>query len=357
MKIVHLVSAKEWGGGEVYVMSLATEQRNHGHEVEIICANRPEVVKHFKEGGFNVHVMQIHGHINLISPLLIANIFRRYHGQALIHVHRIIDTHLVANALRLLPAARRPRFICTNHLIQQAPTAKKLDKAYSMLDKIICVSQKSKDMLLSNRSGIVPSKVTVILNSTKTIAKPKNQEDDNCKKTVSMLFMGRLYPEKGVDTIIDDMPMMPDVSLTICGKGEENYTALLHERAKKNGVDNRIEWIGFTPKVVEYISRADIGVIPSRWEEPCALVNFEFLAAGIPLVTSNTGGQPEIITDGVDGLLVAPDDPKALAAAVNSLVDNPDRRKTMGKAARETFMRRFTYDNFYKQVMAVYEAD
>ncbi len=172
-----------------------------------------------------------------------------------------------------------------------------------------------------------------------------------------MLFMGRLYPEKGVDTIIDAMPMMPDVSLTICGKGEENYTALLHERAKKNGVDNRIEWIGFTPKVVEYISRADIGVIPSRWEEPCALVNFEFLAAGIPLVTSNTGGQPEIITDGVDGLLVAPDDPKALAAAVNSLVDNPDRRKTMGKAARETFMRRFTYDNFYKQVMAVYEAD
>ena len=105
----------------------------------------------------------------------------------------------------------------------------------------------------------------------------------------------------------------------------------------------------------KYIGEADIAVIPSRWQEPCALVNFEFLAAGVPLVTSNTGGQPEIISEGIDGLLVPPNDPKALAEAIQRLVDDPDLRKKMGEAAREKFLNRFTYDKFYQRVMSVYD--
>lgn len=356
MKIVHLVSAKEWGGGEEYVMSLACEQRKRGHDVEIISANRPEVINKYRDAGFKVYVMQIHGHFNPLSPFRIANIFRESADETVIHVHRISDTPLVRKALQLLSKNTRPKFICTHHLIEPARRGRKYDKTYSMIDGMICVSQKSKDTLLSSSPSIAQDKVYAILNSTKKDfgnyrAKAANEKSND---TINLLFAGRIYPEKGVDTIIEALPMIKKARLTICGKGDEKYTAQLRDMATQLGVKDRIEWAGFSSNINEYITKSDIGLIPSRWEEPCALVNFEFLASGIPIVSSNTGGQPEIITDGIEGFLVSPNDPKAFAAAVNRLIDDPELRIKMSKAARKTFEDRFTYDNFYKQVMDVY---
>ena len=71
--------------------------------------------------------------------------------------------------------------------------------------------------------------------------------------------------------------MIHCATLTICGGGSDNYVASLRALAERLGVNDRIRWIGFTDRIAEYISHADIGVIPSRWQEPCALVNFEFI--------------------------------------------------------------------------------
>lgn len=358
MKIFHILSNRTWGGGEVYVLTLAKEQQKNGHSVEIICADRPPVVDILKKEGFKVHVMQLHGHINIFAPRKFAKMLREANQPTVVHVHRIPDTVFASKAISLLPDNNKPGFIMTHHLVNLPFTDKKFDKPYAMLDRIICVSQKSKDTLLSVPSKIDPAKVTVILNSTKVIS----QKSDSGKKPenspVSITYVGRLVPEKGVDTAIEALALIPGATLTICGAGKDSadkYVANLHEIADRLNVNDRINWTGFSTNVSKYIAESDIALIPSRWQEPCALVNFEFLAAGVPLVTSNTGGQPEIITEGVDGFLVPPDDHKALAAAVNRLVENPDMRKKMGEAARKTFLRRFTYDNFYKQVMAVYD--
>lgn len=357
MKILHIASNREWGGGEVYIATLAKEQMNHGHDVEIICANRPEIIKRFKEEGLKVRVMQIHGHLNFITPLKIAGLMRKHGGNAVIHIHRLPDSPVVSHALNLISRAKRPGFVCTHHLIDTPPMDAVLQKAYRSLDCIICVSNKSREHLLSIPSTIDPQKVTFILNSTKTKIQHINNPllSENKSEDINLLYIGRFYPEKGVDTLIEAIALTKGASLTLCGKGSDNYTNTLIQLINRLGLQQRINIIGFTDNVAEYIAKSDIGVIPSRWEEPCALVNFEFLACGKPLVTSNTGGQPEIITDGVDGLLVPPDNPKALADAINKLILDPELRSKMGNAARETFERRFTYDKFYSKVMDVYQ--
>ena len=355
MKIFHILSNRTWGGGEVYVLNLAKEQRDNGHSVEIICADRPVLVDIFRNEGFNVHVFRLHGHLNFFSPRKFARILSDCGSQTVVHVHRIPDIVFASKAIGLLPETKRPAFVITHHLIDIPFADKKFDKPYAMIDQVICVSHKSKNTLLSVPSGIDPAKVSVILNSTKVISRQSDRTDNPDNSPVNITYLGRLVPEKGVDTLIEALPMIHCATLTICGGGSDNYVASLRALAERLGVNDRIRWIGFTDRIAEYISHADIGVIPSRWQEPCALVNFEFMAAGVPLVTSDTGGQPEIITDGVDGFLVPSDDPDALANAINRLAGDPDLRFKMGKAARETFLNRFTYDNFYRQVMDVYD--
>ena len=89
---------------------------------------------------------------------------------------------------------------------------------------------------------------------------------------------------------------------------------------------------------------SDIVVMPSRWDEPFGLVNIEAGAAAVPVVATAVGGIPEIIEHGVTGFLVARDDLDELAHYTKLLVDDPQRRGQMGKAARSLVEARFNHE-------------
>ena len=359
MKIIHLVSAKEWGGAEVYAISLAKEQVAHGHEVEIICADRPVVVKKFRDAGFKVTTMQINGHLNLLSPIRIALMSRCKRGEkTVIHVHRFCDNLLAAKAMRLLPAGQRPALVSTMHIIEPAPTDRRYNRLYKIIGRIIFISYKSRKGFLETSPAIDAKKLTVIHNSISTPSKASaepRRAPAKSRKT-SLCYVGRAYREKGIHTLISALPSIPGATLTICGTGEQRYLDELHDLASRLGVGESIHWVGFTDKADEYMSKADIGVVPSSWAEPFGLVILEFMSKAIPVVTTDNGAQPEIITDGVDGLLVPPERPDALAAAVNRLAQDPALREKIGNAARDTFERRFTYDKFYARIMDAYDS-
>lgn len=358
MTIFHLISGRIWSGVNGYALTLATEQRADGHHVEIISANRPRLTSRFTDAGFKVTTMQIHGHFNPVSPLRLAWMLRRCPADTVIHVHRVDDLPLVARALRLLPAARRPRFVLTQHLARTAPLGRKFRLPYSLLDRIIFVSARSRELFLSSAPAIDPAKLTVIHNSIITPSVAQSADDEEpptaTDRPFRILYLGRIHPEKGLDTAIQALQQLPEAVLTVCGTGDDSYTASLQRLASRLGVHNRIRWAGFTDCPTPFITATHIGILPSRCEEACALANFEFMSAGKPMVTSSLGAQPEIITDGVDGLLVAPDDPAALAAAIRRLIDEPELLARMGEAARHTFATRFDYASFYNKIMRAY---
>lgn len=149
--------------------------------------------------------------------------------------------------------------------------------------------------------------------------------------------VGRLDERKGLDTAIDAVGFLPaEATLDIVGSGDPAYTRLLRDRAAATG--QQITFRGQIPRdlLPETYAEADVLLFPVRWDEPWGLVPLEAMGIGRPVVASGRGGSAEYLRDGVNALVVAPDDPEALAGAVRRLARDPALRARMHEAGRAT---------------------
>jgi starch synthase len=106
-------------------------------------------------------------------------------------------------------------------------------------------------------------------------------------------------------------------------------------------------------EVIQLLSHATAFVCPSLYE-PLGIVNLEAMACGTAVVASRIGGIPEVVVDGETGLLVPPEDPYALAAALNELARDPERAEAMGRAGRERAIAEFDWTAIAAQTAALY---
>jgi len=168
------------------------------------------------------------------------------------------------------------------------------------------------------------------------------------------IFVGRLSQEKGIDTLIDAWQGV-DAPLVIAGSGPEEA-----DLRYKTGNNARIQLLGHiaSDRVFQQLEKSAFLVFPSRWAEPFGLGIIEAMAVGRPVIASNIGAPAEIIEHGVNGLLVPPDDPKALRQAVMELLSNPDRLRKMGLAARDAYLRHYrpqphaeALESLYRQLL------
>jgi len=142
-----------------------------------------------------------------------------------------------------------------------------------------------------------------------------------------IVFVGDLRPMKGLDVLLAAYRGLPDaMPLVLIGKSWPDTPTELPD-----GVTVHDRWPN--PAVIEAFRRSAIAVVPSVWAEPFGIVVIEAMAGGSPVVGSNIGGIPEIIEDGVSGVLVPPGDVAALRRALADLVADSQRRLAMGQAA------------------------
>lgn len=207
-----------------------------------------------------------------------------------------------------------------------------------------------KDMEESYGVTMDRSRVAVVPHGLQDLygkVQPYSRADDE----VRLLFVGRLEPRKGVDTLLDALPMLlranPRLRAFIVGDdslspgGCNLKTAFLRRHADSPLLD-RVHFEGVVPReqVVRHYASCDIFVAPSRYES-FGLVFLEAMMFAKPCVGTRVGGIQEVVTDGVTGLLVHPGDPQALAVAVQRLIDDPVLRSEIGNAARQSFERNF----------------
>src|SRR5215208_271002 len=152
-----------------------------------------------------------------------------------------------------------------------------------------------------------------------------------------VLFVGRLAPQKGVGTLVTAAGLLgdPRVQVVLVGDGPERKA--LEREAERLGVGGRLHFVGFLAhdRLPAVMSHADLLVLSSLYEE-LGTVLLEAMQAGLPIVASKTGGIPDVIKDGVNGLLVPPSEPEALAHAINRLLADRKlaRRLSEGAQAR-----------------------
>lgn len=166
-----------------------------------------------------------------------------------------------------------------------------------------------------------------------------------------LVLVGRLSERKGQDIAIRATAQLRqrgyDVGLTLvgdCFPGYEHVVDGLEQLVAELGLGDYVSFEGFQ-NPAPYVGQADVVLVPSR-VEPFGLVAAEALMMGRPTVVSRVGGLPEIVTDGVTGLTVEPDDPSALADAVTDLLDHPERAAEMGRKGREDALARFSIEDY-----------
>lgn len=172
------------------------------------------------------------------------------------------------------------------------------------------------------------------------------------------LFLGRLSPVKGPDVLIDAVRLLrdrqPEACFVLAGDGQ--LRAPLEEAVQAQGLQGQVMFAGFVARenVADYLAASDLLVLPSRSEGlPHAVL--EAMAFSLPVVASAVGGVPEAVSDGVTGALVPPEDPRALADALESLLADAERRAAMGAAGRQAFdAREHTWDRVARELEAIY---
>lgn len=216
-------------------------------------------------------------------------------------------------------------------------------------DSIIAISDDERKRALS--AGLPQRKLKTILNGIEEscdIAHADRIEHG----PVRIVFAGRHDHQKGLDILLDAMKEISEeeVQLDILGAplDDTGRRRMLPQKASQPGI-RYLGWVN-RKDVFRHIAEADALVMPSRWEG-FGIVAIEALRAGTPVIASDRGGLPEVVTDSVTGFVIKPD-PHALARCLKNL--KREKLRSMGIAAKADFTQRFTSSRMCREILEVY---
>lgn len=168
----------------------------------------------------------------------------------------------------------------------------------------------------------------------------------------------RLSPEKGLRYLVDAFAILRQrfgdrVAFRIAGDGPER--AKLEAQVERLGLQGQVEMAGWVEHeaLPEFLAELDVFVLPSTWEG-FGVAAAEASAMEIPVVATNVFGIPDVVRDGVTGLLVEPKDAAALARAAGRLIEDAGLRRSLGKAGREYVGRHYDWRQNVRQMSAIY---
>ena len=388
------------GGAESYMQALASLQRDAGHEVAFFGMDHPEnepqvYERHFpayleleppppslggKVGGFGrmvwstsarrgieavvadfrPDVVHLHNTYHHLSPSILGPLARRripavmtLHDYKLAcPTYRFLDKGEVCQACLGGHFTQAVRRRCKDgSLASSAAMAAELAihtalRAYRHVQLFVCPSRFMAGRMAA--AGVFPDRLRWVPHFVLPTPERGVETPD------SVVFAGRLSPEKGVDTLIEAIGRVDArVRLDVAGDGPDRRR--LEGLAARAG-ERRVRFLGRVDAatVDSLVTDAVAVVLPSRWYENQPLIVLEAFARGVPVVASDLGGTPELVRHGTDGFLVPPDDPAALASALQALLDDPARARAMGKAARERAVTDFAPDVHLARIDAVY---
>jgi glycosyltransferase involved in cell wall biosynthesis len=314
---------------------------------------------------WNLRVGQVVRHINAVEPLDVIE-SPEYHAQGLLaalrhrHIPMVVKLHTPAYLLSRVTGASagwsRWDTLLSEHL------------EYRLVRRAWAVTSPSRKMAedAARQWSLDASAIHVI---------PNMIDDDLFRPTNAtivgnrtLLYVGQVVRHKGVATLVEALPAIldafPGIRVRLVGKvdpsepGTSSMSAQLRQRLREVGISEEVvEFVGPVDRTAlpHLYRHAAVCVIPSLWES-FGYSCLEAMACGCAVVASAVGGLPEIVTDEADGLLVPPDHPEALAAAVIRLLSDPLLRRRLGARARATVRNRFSLGAISAETARLYRS-
>lgn len=221
------------------------------------------------------------------------------------------------------------------------PVGKLVYLASLLADHVTIGSHSEKKSIEDSLGKTLPAKYEVVHMGVVDGYKPAGQQN----KTPVFVSTSRLVKSKGIGELIEAFKSVPDSDavLKLCGDGPD----AAHFKSMAGAAAN-IEFLGHVDDVAQVLRNSDVLVHPS-YHESFGLSLVEAEMCGLPIIACNVGGIPEIVKDGVSGVLVRPKNAKDLAEAMVLLAKDPKLRTCMGQAGRQIYLKNFQFDRIVKE--------
>ena len=177
-----------------------------------------------------------------------------------------------------------------------------------------------------------------------------------------LMFAGQLWEGKGPQVAVQAMRLLkgradaPVLHLDVFGAGTDGFLAHLRRVIADAGVEDRVTLRGLVPRarLAEELRAHDVYLFCSTWDEPFSAGLLEAMCAGLPCIATSTGGTPEAMVDGENGLLVPPGRPQELAEAILRLARAPELRRGLGERAASDVRRRWSFEGYVGRLEDAY---
>lgn len=361
LRIVHLLAPSPVGGLLRVVEALAVGQRRRGHQVHVVAVLDEGVEGHpllevLREAGVGVIPLPLPSRSYLRERSEIVDICRRLIPQV-VHTHGYRADVVGGSAVRSvgLPV------VTTVHGFTGGDLKNRFyeflqRRVFRDFDLVAAVSRSQAEGLA--RSGIAPERIEVVPNAW--AGGPWPFERIAAREALGITgdhfqigWVGRLSHEKGADTLVSALSRLNHIPCTASFLGDGPERIRLERITCASPLAWRVRWHGVVPDAGRYLSAFDLFVLSSRTEGmPIAL--FEAMAAGVPIVATAVGGVPEVV-GAREALLVPPDDPEALALAIQAVYDDRDAARTRAEAARTRLLTGFGLESCLDRYEAIYQ--
>jgi glycogen synthase len=220
------------------------------------------------------------------------------------------------------------------------------------LRKPICVSYALKNII--EQAGISIPHSQVIHGGTNVEDFKRCQENSGIKRSngkLKLLYVGRLSPEKGIETAISSLDSLPEidkphVTLDVYGNGFSDYEKHLRDNVASKGYGDRVVFHGNVPRqeIPTIMGRYDSLIFPSEWEEPFARTVLEAMASGLVVIGTTTGGTGEVLRDCETGLTFKPGDAGSLSRQISKLRHDQNLSTKLSVAGKRLVEENFTLE-------------
>lgn len=334
LTVLFLESSRNFGGQERRIVHEARLLRERGYLPLIACPGDAALLTRAVEAGIEAFAVPMRNAVDPSSILRLCGVVLR-HRVDILYSHSGKDSTLGGIVAFLTGRA----LVRSRELLNPV----RRSRSYNLLPKrVLACSVAVRDHLIA--AGVDPNKVHVQYPPVAT-ARFRSASPEAQQAMCHELGLDGGFPivvcvagfrhEKRQEDLIRAMPMVrrsfPGSLLVLAGSGwyRENLRAI----AQEAGVADMVRFAGECEDVPALLAAADVFVLPSS-VEPFGMSPVEAMAAGVPVVVTRTGGLAEIVTDGVDGLLVPVHDPDAIAAAIVRICNDPELRAALVTAGR-----------------------
>ncbi len=365
MRILHVSSAKTFGGGERHLVDLCRELQARGHEVHVVLrpTNQWQSRLDFLPASRILHA-SIRNAFGIFSAKKIAR-YVRDNGIELVHAHAARDYIPASLVCRMSSGIR---FVLTRHVLFPMKPFHRV--ALRNVSKVIAVS----GAVAENLRAIFPASKIVMIPNGMTIGEVDDERRAAMREEFRFFHeipfdspligtVGELKPLKGqLDFVIAASEIAkrnPEAHFIIVGRDNtvgQEFRRELKRMARVLGIDRRFTFLDWIDDLPALLAALDVFVSPSH-SESFGLVILESMLSGVPVVATRTDGAKELLDDGKTGLIVPVGDPVAVSGAVSKMLNDRPYSARISAAARKVGLDRFSLKQMVDQTEAVYRGD